>query len=130
MLGFASGTLRILEVAGGRVLAALKHGEENKVTAIQIVPELTVAVTATARGELYFWDLRNGELLDKFVAHRNAISALRTSRNGRYLLTAGKGIVRFWETCWSAGEPRGSEAEVPWLSTGKRRDRFSKLLGH
>jgi serine/threonine protein kinase len=129
VLGFLSGTLRVLEVPSGRVLAALKHGEGNRVTAFKLLPELGVALTTTARGQLYFWDLRNEQPLDKIVAHRNGISTLRASRGGRYLLTAGSGIVRYWETSWTAGEVRGSEADIAWLSKGKPRDRFSKMLG-
>jgi WD40 repeat protein/tetratricopeptide (TPR) repeat protein len=130
VLGFTSGTLRVLDVAGGRVLAALKHGEGTRVTSFELLPDLGVALTTTSRGYLCFWDLRKELLLDKFVAHRNGISVLRTSSGGRYLLTAGgDGIVRYWETSWSAGEVRCGENEIGWLSKGKRRDRFSKLLG-
>ena len=104
VIGFSSGILRILEVASGQVLAALAHGEGNRVTSFVLLPELEVALTTTARGHLYFWDLRNEQVLDKFVAHRNGASGLRASQCGRYLLTVGHdGMVRYWETSWSTG---------------------------
>jgi tetratricopeptide (TPR) repeat protein len=129
VLGFLSGTLRILDAEGAGVLAALKHGEGNRVTSFELLPELAVALTTTARGHLYIWDLRNEQLLDRFIAHRNGVSGVRTSQGGRFLLTAGSdGMVRYWETSWSAGQIRGQDGEVPWLAKGKGRERFSKLL--
>lgn len=130
VLGFPSGTLRVLDIAGGGVLAALPHGEANRVTSFQLLPDLQVALTTTARGYMYVWDLREEQLLDKFIAHRNGVSAVRTSWDGRYLLTAGSdGIVRYWETSWSAGEPRGLDTEPSWLSTGKAVERRGKVMG-
>jgi hypothetical protein len=124
VLGFPSGTLRVLDVGGGGVLAALAHGDGNRVTSFQLLADLGVAMTTTARGHLYFWDLRNDKLLDKFIAHRNGVSGVRTCEDGRYLLTAGSdGIVRYWETSWTAGEVRGGDSEVRWLSRAKRGDR-------
>lgn len=130
VLAFSSGTLHLLEVSSGRVLAALKHGEGNIVTAFELVPELSVALTTTARGQLCIWDLRNGQLMNKFIAHRNGISRLRTSCAGRYLLTTGAdGSVRYWETSWSAIEARGGESESTFSGKGKRPGGFGKLLG-
>lgn len=129
VLGFASGTLRVLDVGGAGVLAALPHGEGNRVTAFRLLPELEVALTTTARGHLLFWDLRTSRTLEKFIAHRTGILALRTGQGGRYLLTAGNdGMVRYWETCWSAREVRSGDSEISWLSQGKRRAGLGKLL--
>jgi serine/threonine protein kinase len=132
VLGFSSGTLRVLDVGGGGVLAALPHGEGNRVTSFELLPELDVALTTTARGHLYLWDLRTEQPLDKFVIHRGGVFACRTGHHGRYLLTTGgDGIVRFWETSWTAGEVRGADSDVPWLSQhsqSKRRAGLGKLL--
>ncbi len=129
VLSFPSGILRVLDIAGGGVLAALAHGEGNRVTSFQLLPDLKVALTTTARGYIYLWDLRQEQVLDRFIAHRNGVSAVRTSWDGRYLLTAGSdGIVRYWETSWSAGDLRGADDEVPWLAPGKA-ERRGKVLG-
>jgi serine/threonine protein kinase len=113
VLGFHSGTLRVLDLNGAGVLAALSHGQNNIVTSFELLSDLSVALTTTASGQIYFWDLRTEELLDEFLVHRNGVSRLRASRNGRYLLTSGNGgIIRFWETSWTAGEVRGSDREA------------------
>lgn len=128
ILSFSSGTLHILDATSGRLLAALKHGEGNIVTSFEMVPELSVALTSTARGQLCFWDLRTGQRIEKFIAQRNGISRLRASHAGRYLLSTGDGgNVRLWETCWSALEARG-DGEATWASKGKRAG-LGRILG-
>jgi hypothetical protein len=116
-LGFSSGTLHVLSAAGSGVLATLKHGEGNRVTSFALLEQLGVAVTTTARGQIFFWDLHTQDPLDDFLIHRNGVSALRACRGGRFLLTSGNdGILRYWETAWSAGGLRGSKHEIPWLA--------------
>lgn len=130
VLAFTSGTLHLLEVSSGRVLAALKHGDGNLVTGFVLLPELSVALTTTAKGQLCFWDLRSGQLMDKFIAQRSGISRLRTSHAGRYLLTNGEGeYIRLWETSWSAHEGRSSDAEATWTSKSKRPGAPGKTPG-
>ena len=127
VLGFMSGTLRVIDLAGGGILASLRHGTGNRVTSFELLPQLSVAVTTTSRGQIFFWDLRSDTPLDEFVVHRDGVSSLRISRGGRYLLTSGKdGIIRYWETSWSTGEVRASKNEIPWACRGKSIDRFSK----
>ena len=129
VLGFPSGTLRVLDVAGGGVMATMSHGEGVRVTSFQLLPELSVALTTTARGHMFIWDLRREKLLDKFIAHRNGVSQLRTSWDGRYLLSAGgDGIVRYWETSWTGGEARGTDSDIPWLAAGRIGERKGKPL--
>lgn len=129
VLSFTSGTLRVLDVGGGGVLCALAHGEGNIVTAFQLLPDLGVAITTTANGHIIFWDLRAEQPLGEFVAHRGAITCLRAGRSGRDLLTCGEdGLVRCWETSWSAGAARDSESEVSWLSKAKPAAGLSRFL--
>jgi hypothetical protein len=127
-LSFNSGKLRILGVNGGGVLATLEHGDENVVTALELLPALGIALTTTASGQIFLWDLRTQEPLEEFLAHRGGVSKLRTSRGGRYLLTSGQdGIIRCWETSWSAGELRTGgtgDTGVPWLALGKSAARL------
>jgi WD40 repeat protein len=130
VLGFSSGTLRILDVNGAGILAALPHGEGNLVTSFELLAELGVAVTTTARGQITFWDLRTQQPLDEFVVHHNGVSQLRASHSGRYLLTAENGgIIRYWETSWTGGELRGKGNDISWPSKRKSVGRFSHLLG-
>lgn len=115
VLGFTSGTLRILDVKGSGVLAALPHGEGNIVTSFQLLAELSVAVTTTARGQICFWDLLTQQSLEEFVVHQNGVAQARASQSGRYLLTSEcVGTLRYWETSWTTGELRGKGKEVSW----------------
>lgn len=128
VLGFLSGKLRILDVGGAGVLATLAHGEGQVVTAFALLAELAVAVTTTACGQLVFWDLRSEQPLDRFEAHREGVSSLRSSRAGRFLLTAGRdGLIRLWETCWTTRAGRKTDREVPWLGDKEPVPRFRKL---
>ena len=87
-------------------------------------------MTTTAEGQISFWDLHTQQRLDQFVVHHNGVSQLRASQSGRYLLTAENGgIVRYWETYWTAGELRAKGNDLPWPSKRKAVGRFSQLLG-
>lgn len=104
VLGFNEGTLLVLDSVGKRTLAILNHNQESPITGFGFVPNLFLAVSSNARGDMYFWDLLEGRLLDKFLAHRKAITYLRVHPSGRYILSAGEDrVIRLWETSWELG---------------------------
>jgi WD40 repeat protein len=131
LLGFDNGNLLLLDSASGKAHCQLEHGQGSIVTAFELVPDLCLAVVATSKGFLYFWDLRENRLLERFMAHRGGVRRLRASGNGRYLLSAGDdGMVRLWETSWSvsSSELRGVDSGVAWLRGGNTLDKLSRFL--
>lgn len=118
VLGFADGGLLILDSTGKRTLAAFDHEGDGAITGFELVPRLALAVTATSNGTMYFWDIRQGRLLEKFLAHRGGLLYLRAGSYGRYLFSSGAdGWVRLWETSWLAGglATNLGTNSLPWL---------------
>ena len=128
-LGFDDGSLALCDAGRNRVVFQLVQAASAGITAFELVPNLSVGVAATKNGQLLFFDLHTGALLEEFSAHRGRIRQLCISANGRYLATvASGGHVRLWETSWTACEDE-SEPPLEWLPTPTALSKLSHFLG-
>ena len=108
-IGFEDGSLIICD-AKTHPLFYLQPAD-GPITGFRFFPRLSVGVACTGHGRLAFWDLHTGDLMEEFTAHRGWIYSLRTSRNGRFLLTSGTdNQVRLWETSYTCTEEEGEPA--------------------
>lgn len=128
-LGFEDGSL-IISDTKTNPLFYLQHAD-GPITGFRFFKRLSVGVASTGHGKLAIWDLHTGDLLEEFTGHRGSITSLRTSRNGRFLLTSGTdNQVRLWETSYTCTEEEG---EPPFEWKGGRSiepvKRFGRFFG-
>lgn len=128
-LGFDDGSLALCDPGRHRVVFQLAQAASAAISSFELVPNLSVGIAATKGGQLLFFDLHTGALLEEFSAHRGRIRQLCVSANGRYLATvATGGHVRLWETSWTAYEDE-SEPPLEWLPTPTTLSKLSLFLG-
>jgi serine/threonine protein kinase len=127
-LGFEDGSLVISDTKTNP-LFYLQHAD-GPITGFRFFPRLSVGVASTGNGKLAIWDLHTGDLLEEFTAHRGWIMSLRTSRNGRFLLTTGTdNQVRLWETSYTCTEEEG-EPSFAWKGSSiEPVKKFGRLFG-
>lgn len=63
-------------------------GLEGGITAMTTDPFLKYLIAGDTKGNLYFYDLRTGEFIEKIHVHSAAVSQLRFNSNGRLLITS------------------------------------------
>jgi serine/threonine protein kinase len=128
-LGFEDGSLIICDSARNRPVFQLAQAAAGAISGFELVPNLSVGIAATSTGQLLFFDLHSGVLLEEFSAHRGKIQQLCVSASGRYLATAATGgHVRLWETSWTACEDE-KEPPLEWLPTPTALVKISQFLG-
>ena len=128
-LGFEDGSLVICDAARSRPVFQLAQAASGAISGFELVPNLSVGIAATTSGQLLFFDLHSGVLLEEFSAHRGKIQQLCVSASGRYMATAARGgHVRLWETSWTACEDEG-EPPLEWLPTPTALKKISQFLG-
>jgi len=108
-IGFEDGSVIICDHRTNP-LFYLQHAD-GPITGFRFFDRLSVGVASTGHGKLAFWDLHTGDLMEEFTAHRGWILSMRTSRNGRFVLTSGTdNQVRLWETSYTCTEEEGEPA--------------------
>lgn len=128
-LGFENGALLICDATRQRAVLQLSPSANGAISGFELVPNLSVAMVSTTSGQLLFFDLHSGALLEEFSAHRGKIQQLCVSASGRYLATSARGgHVRLWETSWTACEDE-SEPPLEWLPTPTTLTKISQFLG-
>jgi WD40 repeat protein len=92
---FGDNTLRVFDTASGKELFSipnpgpLGHGA--------FLPGGQQFLTTCGDGDLYLWDLRNGQKLHSFKGHKGEVCGVAVSRDGRYALTGGVDTtLRLW----------------------------------
>lgn len=127
-VGFRDGSLLVCDEKSLKPLYHLYH-DSGPITGFRLLPTISVGLASTKLGKLVFWDLATGETMEVFSAHRGGISSLQTSRNGRFLLTAGADEqVRLWETSWTVTEEAGVK-ELPWVEIRKPPTKLGRFFG-
>ena len=127
--GFDDGSLLICDSGRSRPVFQLSQAASGAISGFQLVPSLSVGIASTNNGQLLFFDLHTGMLLEEFSAHRGKIQQLCVSASGRYLATASTGgHVRLWETSWTACEDE-KEPPLEWLPTPTTLTKISQFLG-
>jgi hypothetical protein len=128
-LGFEDGVLLICDAARNRPVFQLSKPASGAISGFEMVPSLSVGIVSTSHGQLLFFDLHTGVLLEEFSAHRGEIQQLCVSASGRYLATRARGgHVRLWETSWTACEDE-SEPPLEWLPAPTALTKLSQFLG-
>lgn len=128
-LGFEDGSLAVCDTGKSKPVFQLSQAASGAISGFQLVPSLSVGIASTSSGQLLFFDLHSGVLLEEFSAHRGKIQQLCVSASGRYVATAARGgHVRLWETSWTACEDE-SEPPLDWVSSPTRLSKFSLFLG-
>jgi serine/threonine protein kinase/WD40 repeat protein len=128
-LGFEDGSLIICDAGRSRPVFQLAQAASGAISGFELVPNLSVGIASTSKGQLLFFDLHTGVLLEEFSAHRGKIQQLCVSANGRYLATAARGgHVRLWETSWTACEDE-REPPLEWLPAPTALTKISQFLG-
>jgi serine/threonine protein kinase len=128
-LGFEDGSLVLCDAARQRPVFQLSQAASGAITGFEMVADLSLGIVSTSKGQLLFFDLHSGVLLEEFSAHRGRIQQLCVSSSGRYLATAARGgHVRLWETSWTACEDE-SEPPLEWLPAPTTLTKISQFLG-
>ena len=128
-LGFDDGSLVICDANRNRPVFQLSQAASGAISGFEMVANLSVGIVSTTSGQLLFFDLHTGVLLEEFSAHRGRIQQLCVSASGRYLATAARGgHVRMWETSWTAVEDE-SEPPLEWLPTPTALTKITQFLG-
>lgn len=128
-LGFEDGSLIICDSARNRPVFHLSQAAGGAISGFAMVAARSVGIASTSGGQLLFFDLHTGVLLEEFSAHRGRIQQLCVSASGRYLATAARGgHVRLWETSWTACEEE-SEPPLEWLPAPTTLTKISQFLG-
>jgi WD40 repeat protein len=89
-------TLRVFDLASGKELLSIPHPGDLQRGAF--LPDGRGFFTTCADGALYLWDVRSGQKLHSFKAHKDGVSAVAVSHDGRYALTGGNPdkTLRLW----------------------------------
>lgn len=128
-LGFEDGSLVICDAQRHRPVFQLSQAASGAISGFEMIADLSVGIASTTSGQLLFFDLHTGVLLEEFSAHRGRIQQLCVSASGRYLATAARGgHVRLWETSWTAVEDE-SEPPLEWLPTPTALTKITQFLG-
>ena len=82
----------------GNILQSFIGDIENKFTAVAYSPDKKFIYLGTENGTLSKWS-KDGQLINEFVAHQNAISTIIFSQDSKKILTSGfDGIAKLWDT--------------------------------
>lgn len=64
---------------------------------IEVSPDETLMATSDEQGTIYLWAVEDGELLFKLKGHRDEITQMTFSKDGKYLASASSdGTIRIW----------------------------------
>jgi WD40 repeat protein len=96
--GGTDGTLRVWDLAGGRIRAVLPT-HAGPLSSVVVMPGVTVAVTGGQDGSIRIWDLTEQRETARLPAHKGAVSSLAVAANGALMVSGGDdGLVRIWDT--------------------------------
>ena len=126
LVGFTDGTLCVGHRKGGRPLFTF-HQESGAVGGAAVNLQTALGVSVGTEGEITLFDLSDGQVLESFRAHDEAIVDLSMTTDGRYLTTrSAAGHFRLWEVSWVLSDRVGAR-EVEWLGSSAM-SRLGKLF--
>jgi WD40 repeat protein len=100
------GTLKIWEIASGRLLPALAV-RRNATEVAALSPDGRMLVTTTYDGGIHLWELATGRKRTVLTGHREPVYAIAFSPDGRYLASGGSdGLVLLWDLWLTSGPSR------------------------
>ena len=126
LVGFTDGTLSVGRRKGGRPLFTFHH-ENGPVSGAAVNLQTALGASVGTEGEITLFDLSDGQVLESFKAHDEAIVDLSMTSDGRYLTTrSAAGHFRLWEVSWLLSDRAGAR-EVEWLGSSAM-SRLGKLF--
>eukprot|EP00981_Chlorochromonas_danica_P000385 scaffold94_cov242-Ochromonas_danica.AAC.3 len=73
----------------------------------------TLLICGTGKGNIFVWDLSNGELVATWLAHFKAVSQIAVSLDNEVLVTVGDdGLARAWKLAHALDRHNSSSSEV------------------
>ncbi len=112
--GGEDGTVRLWDVATGRLLRTLKHDKEA--SSVAFFPDGKSLVTSDdGTKRIHFWAVTSGECLRTLDGGKETVWRLSLSPDGKWLATGGLRVVRLWDV--ASGKPVRALAEQgKWFS--------------
>ncbi|MEQ8675292.1 MAG: BTAD domain-containing putative transcriptional regulator [Aggregatilineales bacterium] len=91
-------TVRLWEVASGRVVRVLKHPEGHALKAVTFAPDGRSVVSSCDDGIARCWDVETGELLQMYEGHSSAVTGVAFSSDHNFVLTGSHDqTLRLWD---------------------------------
>ncbi|HWP41652.1 MAG TPA: WD40 repeat domain-containing protein, partial [Blastocatellia bacterium] len=91
-------TIRLWEVATGRLLRVLDHHRDN-VTSIAFSPDGTAIVSGSLDKDAMVSDIKTGRLLRTLSDHKDEVNAVAFSSDGRLIATGSRDeSINIWDT--------------------------------
>lgn len=97
-LGYADGTIRVLETDSGELLHTLE-GHSHRIHTISTSSNGKWLVSGSEDSSLCLWDATTGTLLKTYRKHATGIQVTSFSLNNQQIVSASKnGTIHFWDT--------------------------------
>lgn len=127
IIGLKDGTLMITQRKTGQPLLTVRHDSEA-IESAALHLETSLGVSVSRNGWMTLFDLSTGNLVERFIAHKDGIADLSMTQDGRYLTTrSSQGQFRLWEISWRLSDKRGTQ-KIDWLASSalEKLSRFFK----
>lgn len=95
-VGAIDDVLRIFDVATGKPLWQFAAGQ-NGLLSLAVSPDSRIVATGGLDKRIRLWDLREGAPMGAISAHAGVVKVLHFTKDGKTLISAADGTIRFWE---------------------------------
>ncbi len=91
-------TVRLWDIASGRVVRVLQHPEGHALKAVTFAPDGRSVLSSCDDGVARRWDVETGELLQMYAGHSGPVTGVAFSSHGDYVLTGSHDCtMRLWD---------------------------------
>jgi WD40 repeat protein len=105
--GLSNGTLKVWDLARGRVVQVLADPEEDgdtlshhygEVHAVAVTPDGRHAISGLPNRTLKVWNIESGQAVHTLLGHESAVLAVAVTPDGRHVVSgSANGILMVWE---------------------------------